>query len=154
MSSTVEVAPRRPKTFRLPLDLVRALEGAAEDREVPQTEIVEQALRQALGVAEEGSAAGPLGDVEGREPPTGDNRAASVGDQPAVSASPAPPQPRDTVGLASWLSDRTGQPRALCKAFVDKGRVKVGGKVCKDAVVSYGRLEEGVLLDGEPVTLG
>lgn len=67
----------------------------------------------------------------------------------------ASPQLRgtDTIGLATFLSGRTGMPHALCKRFVRQGRVKVGGKVCKDAIVARGRLGD-VQLDGEPVTPG
>lgn len=151
---TVETAPRRPKTFRLPVDLVAALETASVVREVPQTLIVEDALRRALCAAEEGPAAGSLGGAhpngrEGSEPsPAG---AAPAGDQPAVT-SPASPQLRDgdTVGLSAWLSERTGEPFALCRMFLAKGRVRVGGKVCRDAVVARGSLSD-VTLDGEAV---
>lgn len=158
---SVDTAPRKPKTFRLPLELVSALEAAAEAREVPQTEIVENALRTALSVAEEGPPTGPEGlggaphtpGCSGDEPSTGESRAASAGGEvpPAATESPASPQPRDTVGFGTWLAGRTRMPHALCRAFVKDGRVRIAGEVCRDEVVPQARLLEGVTLDGEPV---
>lgn len=157
---SVDAAPRKPKTFRLPRDLVAALEKASVLRDRPQTEIVEDALRRALGAAEEGPAAGPSGGAppspavsgrEGDEPSMGESRAANDAAHQAADSAPASPQPRDTVGLAGWLSGRVEKPHALCRHFIEQGRVQVGGVVCKDAVVSQERLMGGVTLDGEPV---
>ena len=153
---SVDAAPRKPKTFRLPRDLVSALEKASVVREKPQTEIVEDALRQALGAAEEGPAAGPLGGAppqgrEATEPSSGESRAANDAAEPAADSAPASPQPRDTAGLAGWLSARIGKPHALCARFVEQGRVQVAGRVCTDAIVSKVDLLAGVTLDGEPV---
>jgi hypothetical protein len=141
------------------MDLVSALEDQAALRDVPQTEIVEEALRRALGVAEEGSAAGPLGDAplsemgEGRagnEPSNGEHRTAPTARHVVVPARPASPQPR-RVDLVTWLSGATGMPKALCARFVRDGRVLVHGLEHRDDMV-HEELLGDVRLDGEPVT--
>jgi hypothetical protein len=141
------------------MDLVSALEDQAALRDVPQTEIVEEALRRALGVAEEGSAAGPLGGVppsqhesgrEGNEPSNGGSRAAPTARHVVVPARPAFHQPR-RVDLVAWLSQAAGMPKALCGRFVRDGRVLVHGLEHRDDMV-HEELLDDVRLDGEPVS--
>jgi hypothetical protein len=130
--------PRVPKTFRLPLSLVRELETVSELAGVPQTRYAEQGLRLALATAGEGSG----GASQSVEPSWEDGRAAD-----GVSTSH---QPDDEVDLAVWLAERTGNPRSLCRYFIGRGRITVGGSVCSELVVRRSQLDT-IALDGNPL---
>lgn len=131
--------PRVPKTFRLPRSLARELETVSELSGVPQARYAEQGLRMALAAAGEGSG----GASQGVEPSWEEHRAAG-----GVSASHQPPE--GTVDLDVWLAEKTGNPRSLCRYFIGRGRVTVGGSVCSDLVVRGSQLDT-VALDGFPL---
>ncbi len=129
------MAAKVPRSFRLPAGLVERLDEVAEERRCDRTWLVEEALSRYLVTGGEGSGA-----------------SVSTG---ATAAGQAPPDPSERVDLAEWLSERTGDPVAVCRAKVSAGRVRVDHAPWTSSEVSRARLERApVLVDGVVVLGG
>lgn len=69
----------------------------------------------------------------------------------APGSAQAPPEPDEQLSdLATVLSLRTGQPKALMAQYVKRGRVTVGGKAWRHPKVPTRRLGEVALDAGSP----
>ena len=100
---------------RVPDELRARLRSAAAERGVSQSRFIRAALDQVL--ADDARASGSLEDAAGCswEPP-----------------SPSAPGLR----FDRWLAGRTGLPRVLTGRMIIRGRVRIGGVVCGDLVLS------------------
>lgn len=148
-----------PKTFRFEQSLIARLEERAKEERLPATAIVDRALRNELergGVAPEVDEGTPFDQAvqaveQGEAVRDLSGGPASPPAEPSEAAV-GPSNGRDTVGLDTWLSARTGQPVALCSMFVSQGRVEIDGEVASGWAGPRGLLEgRAVTFDGEPV---
>jgi hypothetical protein len=121
------------RTFRLPDELDDALTERHVTAGEEKTKIVIEALRVHLGVPEGSKAdATPQGDHHGEDP--------SV---------QAPPESR-MIDLPRWLSERSGEPQALCRLWIRGGRVLLDGEPTSDLLVPRDALGE-VRMDGRSI---
>lgn len=114
------MAPQR--TIRLPDDIDTAAERAKGRYKGNRTRLYEMALRSFLDVPEPGKRAARVG--VGFRPSDGTRTTESS------SAPPDPLSPEEReVDVVTWLSTRTGQPRAICARKLKAGKLSIDGEV-------------------------
>lgn len=133
---------------RIPVELHVALAEHKQATGEEKSDVIRRGIEWALGErapAVPPPAGSPAPEVSKASPEGIASESRSSGTANDSVQEPAAPSGDD---LPTWLSGRTGIPRALCRRHVKAGRVTVDGEVYVEETIQTDRLLHVVTLDG------